>query len=359
MTTLRRRGGAVSVSTAGASASTAQVSGDLAGGEGQTPRSAEPRTGRAERFRWVEALALPLLFLAMSLVFTLTEPQFFTVGNASSVFGTNTVLIGVMVAALLPLIVGEFDLSVGAIAGMSGMLLAVLNTEDHMNVLVAALVAVAAATIVGAVNAVFVVAFQNNSFIVTLGSGTAVTGIVYWISGSQTISGTSASLGNWVFANTFLGIPLQFYYGIAVVLVGWYVLEMTPLGQRIAFVGQSRSVSSLSGIKVDRIRSGTFIVAGCIAGLAGIVAVGTSGSANPTNGPELMLPALAAAFLGSTTIRPGRLNMVGALIAVYFLAVGVDGLELLGVQNFVQDIFYGAALMVAVSISQLLKRSLR
>lgn len=328
---------------------------------GKAPGQPQARAPRARfgRFRWLEASALPLLFVIMALVFSLTESQFLTVGNASSVFGTNTVLIGVMVAALLPLIVGEFDLSVGATAGLSGMLLAVLNTEDHMNVMLAALVAVVAATVVGVVNGFFVVVLSNNSFIVTLGSGTAVTGLVYWMSGSQTISGTSASLGNWVFANTFLGIPLQFYYGLALVLIGWYVLEMTPLGQRIAFVGQSRSVASLSGIKVERIRYGTFVVAGLVAGLAGIVAVGTSGSADPTNGPGLMLPALAAAFLGSTTIRPGRLNMIGALIAVYFLAVGVDGLELLGVQNFVQDIFYGAALVVAVSTSQLLKRGLR
>lgn len=357
MSSSSRRGGTVSTPVTDVTRPEAGAAPEGVKGPGQS--QAHAPAARFGRFRWLEASALPLLFVIMALVFSLTEPQFLTVGNASSVFGTNTVLIGVMVAALLPLIVGEFDLSVGATAGLSGMLLAVLNTEDHMNVVLAALIGVVAATVVGVVNAFFVVVFRNNSFIVTLGSGTAVTGLVYWMSGSQTISGTSASLGNWVFANTFLGIPLQFYYGLALVLIGWYALEMTPLGQRIAFVGQSRSVASLSGIKVERIRYGTFVVAGLVAGLAGIVAVGTSGSADPTNGPGLMLPALAAAFLGSTTIRPGRLNMIGALIAVYFLAVGVDGLELLGVQNFVQDIFYGAALVVAVSTSQLLKRSLR
>ena len=143
------------------------------------------------------------------------------------------------------------------------------------------------------------------------------------------------------------------------ILVAWYVLEMTPLGQRVTFVGQSRAVARLSGIRVDRTRAGAFVVAGLIAGLAGVVAVATSGAADPSNGPDLMLPALAAAFLGSTTIRPGRLNMIGALIAVYFLAMGVDGLELLGVQNWVQNVFYGGALVIAVAITRLLKRRAR
>lgn len=310
--------------------------------------------------RWAEAGALPGLFIMLVVVFSIAEPSsFMTVGNWSAVLGTNTALVGVMAGALIPLIVGEFDLSVGAVAGFSAMLLAVLNTTDHVPVLLAALIAVAAGGAVGAINAVFTVWFDNNSFIVTLGVSTAITGVVLLISGSQTISGTSQGLSNWVFGKTLFGIPLEFYYGLLLVVVAWYVLEMTPLGQRVAFVGQSRKVARLSGIRVDRVRMGAFVVAGLMAGLAGVILVGTAGSADPSSGPDLMLPALAAGFLGSTTVRPGRLNMAGALIAVYFLAVGVDGLELLGVQNWVQNVFYGAALVLAVSVTQLIKRRSR
>ena len=108
----------------------------------------------------------------------------------------------------------------------------------------------------------FTVWFDNNSFIVTLGVSTAITGVVLLISGSETISGTSQDSSNWVFGKSLFGIPLEFYYGLLLVLVAWYVLEMTPLGQRVAFVGQSRRVARLSGIKVNRVRMGAFIAAG-------------------------------------------------------------------------------------------------
>lgn len=310
--------------------------------------------------RWLEAGALPALFAIVVVVFWILEPgSFMTTGNWSAVLGTNTALVVVMAGALVPLIVGEFDLSVGAVAGFSAMLMAVLNTTDSVPIVWAALIALAAATTVGLINAVFTVLFDNNSFIVTLGVSTAITGVVLLISGSETISGTSTQLGNWIFGKTLLSIPLEFYYGLVLVLIAWYVLEMTPLGQRVAFVGQSRRVANLSGIRVNRIRMGAFITAGFVGGLAGIVLVGTAGSADPSSGPDLMLPALAAGFLGSTTVRPGRLNMIGALIAVYFLAVGVAGLELLGVQNWVQNVFYGAALVLAVSVTKLVKRRTR
>jgi ribose transport system permease protein len=328
-------------------------------GDGAAPGETGARMSR-QHTRWVEASALPLLFLIVVVVFGVIEPStFISIGNAASVFGTNTVLLLVTAAVLLPLILGEFDLSVGAVAGLSAMVTATVNVEYHLPILLAVLVALAAVAMVGALNALLIVLFDNNSFIVTLAMGTAVTGIVYWISASETISGTSAAFSTWVFGNTFLGIPLEFYYGLAIMLVAWYVLEMTPLGQRMTFVGQSRAVATLSGIRVRRIRVLTFIAAALIAGLAGAVQVGTAGSANPTNGPDLLLPAFAAAFLGSTTIRPGRSNVAGAVIAVYFLAVGIDGLELLGVQNYVHDIFYGVALVVAVTSSQLLKRRFR
>lgn len=329
-------------------------------GVGSDPATQTEAATTPRRYRWLEAAALPVLFAVTILVFGAVEPQtFLSVGNAASVLGTNTVLLLVTAAVLLPLILSEFDLSLGSIAGLSGMVLAILNVQGHMPVLPAALIAVAVAGGVGAINAALIVRFDNNSFIVTLATGTAVTGIVYGISGSQTVSGTSPALSAWVFSNTFLGIPLEFYYGIALMLVGWYVIEMTPLGQRMTFIGQSHSVANLSGIRVSRVRVYTFIAAGLVAGLAGVVAVGTAGSADPTTGPGLVLPAFAAAFLGSTAVRPGRPNMLGAIIAVYFLAVGIDGLQLLGVQNYVHGIFYGVALIVAVTASQLLKKRYR
>ncbi|HWG00468.1 MAG TPA: ABC transporter permease [Trebonia sp.] len=177
-----------------------------------------------------------------------------------------------------------------------------------------------------------------------------VQGIIYVISGDNSVGIVSAALSNWVFTNEFLSIPLEFYYGLAIFLVVWYVLSFTPVGQKALVIGQSREVARLSGVRVDRQRSWAFILGAVIAAIAGIAYAATNGTVDPTAGSNLILPAYAAVFLGATAIKVGRINPLGALIAVYFLATGTAGLELLGVQSYIQQIFYGVALVVAITM---------
>jgi ribose transport system permease protein len=191
---------------------------------------------------------------------------------------------------------------------------------------------------------------DNDPFIVTLGTMTIVQGIIYVISGDNSVGIVSTGLSNWIFNNGFLSIPLEFYYGLAVFLIVWYVLSFTPVGQKALVIGQAREVARLSGVRVNRLRSWAFILGAVIAALAGIAYAATNGTVDPTAGSDLILPAYAAVFLGATAIRPGRINPLGALIAVYFLATGTAGLELLGVQSYIQQIFYGVALVAAISI---------
>ena len=115
-------------------------------------------------------------------------------------------------------------------------------------------------------------------------------------------------------------------------------------------------MARLSGLRVDRVRVGALVTGGLLAGVAGVMYTGTSGSADPTSGPTFLLPVFAGAFLGATTILPGRFNAWGTLIATYFLATGITGLQFLGAQNYVQQLFYGGALVVAVGLSQLANR---
>jgi ribose transport system permease protein len=136
----------------------------------------------------------------------------------------------------------------------------------------------------------------------------------------------------------------------------FYVFRYTPVGRRLLVVGRGREVARLSGIRVGAVRWGALIVSSLIAAFGGVLYAGTSGAAGPTSGLELLLPAFAAAFLGATTINPGRFNAWGTVIAVYFLVTGITGLQLLGAQSFVQNIFYGSALIAAVSFSQVVRR---
>jgi ribose transport system permease protein len=133
------------------------------------------------------------------------------------------------------------------------------------------------------------------------------------------------------------------------------VFEYTAIGRRILFVGRGREVARLSGIHVDRVRWGGLMASGFLGALAGVLYAGTQGAADPVSGLSYLLPAFAAAFLGSTSINPGRFNPWGATLAVYFLVTGITGLIFMVVSTFVQDIFYGGALVLAVTLSQLVR----
>jgi ribose transport system permease protein len=112
----------------------------------------------------------------------------------------------------------------------------------------------------------------------------------------------------------------------------------------------------LSGIRVRRVRIGSLAVSGLISAFAGVIYAGTIGAADPASGLQFLLPAFAAVFLGATAITPGRFNPWGSLIAIYFLITGITGFELLGINTFVQDLFYGGALVLAVVLSSIARR---
>lgn len=309
------------------------------------------------RLRGFDRYTLVLVWVALVVVFTLAEPgQFLTTGNLSSMFSSQSVLMVLTLSLMLTLTAGEYDLSAASILTLSSMTTAVLNVNQHWPIGWAIIVALLVGAFVGAINAFFVVVVGIESFIVTLGTGTVALGVVLWISGENTITGVSSWLVNAVIVPKFLDLSLGFFYCVLGTLVFWYVMDYTPLGRRFLFVGRGRNVARLAGLHVPRLRTSAFIVGGFVAAIAGVMYTGTSGSADPTSGATLLLPAFAAAYLGSTTIQPGRFNAPGSFIAVYFLVTGITGVSILGAAVFVQNLFYGGALVVAVTASTLLRR---
>ncbi len=137
----------------------------------------------------------------------------------------------------------------------------------------------------------------------------------------------------------------------------WYFFEHTFVGRRYLFVGRGKIVASMSGINVKKVRLTSFMICSTICALSGIVYGGTTGSADPTSGLQYQMPALAAAYLGSTCIKPGRFNAWGSFAAVYFLVTGITGLSLMGVKSFVQNLFYGGALLLAACFSQIIRKN--
>jgi ribose transport system permease protein len=305
----------------------------------------------------LESLGLPSFWVVLVIVFGALRPgTFLTASNFSNIFGSQAVLLVLALGLSLPLLAGDFDLSVANTLTLSGMIVAILNVHRHWPLLAAALIAVLASAVIGLINAIIVVKLRRDSFIITLGTGSVIAGVVFWISKSYTISGVSPSLVSWVFTRTFLSIPLEFWYGAGACLILLYVVSLTPVGQRVLFVGQAREVARLSGIRTDRIRIGCLVLSSVVAALAGILYLGTTAAADPSSGTTFLLPAFAAVYLGSTSIRPGRFNPLGTFVAVYFLSTGISGLELLGAQSYIQQLFYGLALVLAVSVAVIGKK---
>ena len=305
----------------------------------------------AEKYALVAALIVLFGIFAMLLPNT-----FFTWANVSTMLGSQSVLVFLTLALIIPLTSGDFDLSVAATLTISAMTIAVLNARMDVALPLAMVGALAVGAIVGAVNAFFILYFRIPSLIVTLGIGTFLNGLTLWMSNSATIGGIDFALVMGVVGTRLMGIPLAFYYAILMAAVIWYVFGYTAVGRRLLFVGRGREVARLSGIQVDRVRFYSLLSSSLIAALAGILYAGTIGAADPNSGNTFLLPAFAAAFLGATAITPGRFNPVGSVVAVYFIVIGITGLTMLGIQSFVQNLFYGGALVLAVALSQLVRK---
>lgn len=305
---------------------------------------------------WAERYGLLVAWAAIILVLGVFKPdQMFAWNSYASMLGSNAMVVVLTLALIIPLTTGDFDLSVASVMGLSSMLIAVLNVKMGVPIGGAILVALAAGAVIGAINAFFILYFGVFSLIVTLGTGYFINGVILWLADSGTIAGVSMDLVKAVILTRFLGIPVGFYYALILTAAIWYLFQFTALGRRMLFVGRGREVARLSGVNVARVRAGALIASSVMAAFAGVLYTGMRGVADPSSALAFLLPAFAAAFLGSTAIYPGRFNAPGAFVAVFVLSTGIMGLNFLGVDSFVQNLFYGGGLVIAVAISQLIR----
>ena len=309
---------------------------------------------------FIERFALVVLAVATFVFFSVwpkTSSAFFTVANIQNVLSSQAVVGILAMAIIIPLTCGEFDFSVGSIAGLTQVLCAGFLTRLGWPVGLAILVPIGIGAFVGLSNGNTVARIGVNSLIVTLGVSTVLAGIVEWYTGGQSILISTTSELVKLGSGTWLGIPRTVYYLAIVALGVYYLLEHTPYGRYLQSIGSNADAARLVGLRVDMLVLLAFVISGALAGFAGILWVGSNGGASPQLGTVAnTLQALAAAYLGATAIKPGRFNVLGTLVAIFFLAFTVTGLSLAGVQNWINDVFNGAALFVAVLISTIIGR---
>lgn len=308
----------------------------------------------------VERFALPALLGFSLLFFSLwpkTGPLFASAANFQEVASDN-VYIGVLaLASLFPLVCGEFDFSVGQNAGFTQIVVATAMARFHVPLVWAIVLAVACGALVGVANGNTVARLGVNSLIVTLGTSGVLLGIVEWYTQSQSITtGISSALFQFGSRDT-LGIPDVVLLLAVAALVVYYLLEHTPYGRYLTSIGSNARAARLVGLRVERLKFSAFVLSGALAGVAGVLLVAKNGSASPEAGSVTdTLQALAAVYLGATSIRPGRFNVLGAMLAVYFIGFSVSGLAIAGVQSWVSQVFSGAALFIAVVVSTVIRR---
>lgn len=303
--------------------------------------------------------SLVLVWILMAGIFSFMLPGVFATGDvAKAVFGSQTPLVFLGLALVITLSVGEFDLSFAAIFGWSATVVPALVVLYGWSMPAAVLAAIVTGLIWGAINAFLVVIIGINSVIVTLGVSSVAGGAAYYVSQSTTVSGIDPALST-ITLGEFLGLPYIFWYGVIIVAVAAYIMSATPLGRAMVFVGSNREVARLAGIDVALFRFLAYLVSALLCTIAGIIVTIGLGGYDPAVSVTYFLPTFACVFLGTVAVVPGRFNPIGMFIAVYFLITGVIGFQLLGYSGWVTDVFYGLALIIAVTVSFFVQKRLR
>jgi ribose transport system permease protein len=322
----------------------------------------DPQAGRS---RWSE-LAVPFtekytlvgLLVVLFVVFAALKPDVFpTSGNLQALLSGEAIDVVVALAIIVPLVAGNFDLSIGSNLTMSSLLFAGLMPRQGFPLIVAMGASSLFGAAVGAVNGLLVAVAKVNSLVVTLAVGTVLSGIVQWYSNGEIVqTGLSQA---WLRLGTdiWFGVPAIAVVAVACALVVVYVLDRTPYGRRLVSIGSNEEAAHLVGVRVSWNVFASFVASGFLAAAAGMLEVAQQGSGNPqVGGIDAMLAPLAGVFLGATVFRPGRYNVPGAIVGLFVVAVLADGLSLVGVESWVQPILNGAAVVIAVTLSTTIRR---
>jgi len=307
---------------------------------------------RDSLLRFVSQYGLLLMLILTIIVFSLLLPRTFpTAFNLRSILNQQSVVVLLALAAMIPMTANRFDLSIGYMVGLSHILVIGFQVNQHFPWYLAVLAVLAVGALVGWINGLLVTRIGIDAFIGTLGTGTIVYGIAYWYTGgTQVLGNLPAVFKN--FDSIWLGlIPSPAVFALVVALILWVVFEYVPLGRFLYVLGSSQRAAELTGISARRYIPLTFIASGTLTAIAGVILASELQVGQTAVGPDYLLPSFAGAMLGATSIRPGRMNVWGTIVAVLLLAVAVSGLQQLGGQFYVVPLFNGSMLIVAVSLA--------
>ncbi len=300
--------------------------------------------------------SLPLILAAAFALFSLLLPDTFpTLFNIKSILNYQAVTILISLAVMVPIAAGHFDMSVGYGVCIMHVLAVGFQVNSGWPWLLVIVVILCGGIALGLINGVLITRVGINSFIATLGIGTILYGIAFWYSDGQQVIGRLPK-GFLLISSNIMGIPITALITLAVALALWIMLEYTPLGRYFYFLGANPKAADLSGISVKKYLTLAFVMSGFLTALAGVMLASLLRVGQISVGPDYLMPAFAGALLGSTAIHPGRVNVWGTVSGVLMLAIVISGLQQLGASYYVEPLFNGGILIVAVSMAVYAKR---
>lgn len=315
-------------------------------------------TIKARVTTFFEGYTLVVVLIAIILFFSFwpeTSSTFPTAANLRILLSSQAVIGAIAMGVLITLLTKEFDLSVGMTAALTGVMVAQFATDTGSAVASLGL-ALLIGLVVGGLNALIVTRLHVNGVIATLGMATILTGVILQQTGGLAVSADIPDLMSAFGTGSIAGVPIIFVALLVIAGLVYFVLNHTSFGRKIYAVGSNIEAAKLVGLRTDGLRAAAFVLGGVLCAVGGYLYVSRAGGASPNVGNSFLLPAFAAAFLSAASVKPGRFNVWGLIIAVYFLAVINNGLSLAGLPPFVNDWVNGIALIAGVSLSTFLYR---
>ncbi len=299
-----------------------------------------------------------LLVLAILVVGTsILEPTTFaTYDNAINVLNQSALSAIIAMGLTFALVTGEFDLSIGNVASLAGVVGLTVMVDKGIGIVAALVLALVIGAVVGLVNGLVVTLLNVNALVATLGIGTVAVGINYAVAGGTPVGLPDPADFINLTLGRFLGIPYPVFMMLGLAAVLWFILNRTVIGQSMQAVGGNPVAAKLSGIRVDRVRVFAFVICGMCAGLTGILLASRTGSAAVSGGDSYLLAAFAAAFFGSAVLRDGEFHVVGTLVGVITVSVGFNAIALVGLETYWQYLFQGLLLILGVGVGSLARR---
>lgn len=311
------------------------------------PDQSSAKLMRLFRSNWT--LVAPLVVLiGLIVAFTIMDPRFFQLDNFLNILRQSSVLLVLAMASTVVILMGSIDLSVGSVVSLTAFAGALLARDTGSSAILIVLPIIG--LMCGLFNGALVALARLPSFLVTLGSLYAFDGLSKFIAGGRPVSLKPGGLGD-IFTGSIGGFPVVVLWAAVILLIAVLVARYTRFGRYLYAVGGNEKTTRLSGVQVTRYKVYAFMIAGLLAGFAGLLQLARARSASPDMGAEFLLPAIAAVVMGGTPLSGGIGGPARTVIGVLIIAILGNGMIIAAVDPFLQSVVQGLVVIAAVALT--------